>query len=264
MAGRLLTDAPFKLTCSSCGNVFKTNRSHRSRWRREGQRTFYCSRDCYKQNRGEVKNPRAFKSIDTEEKAYWLGYFVGDGNVQSGCRQRVYLGSTYYSVPESFKIFLGASHSITTHNHNPKPYYRIAVENEDLVADLKSHGVGPKKTFETRMPKSVPQHLVRHFIRGLLDAEGFISLCRQTESKHRNLQVSLYGSYGLMVDVKDYLDSEFPEGGCKVTKAATIYSVRKSGWRAQKIAEYLYEDASIYLEYKKLKLDQFIEERGER
>jgi hypothetical protein len=120
----------------------------------------------------------AFEIIDAPEKAYWLGFMVGDGIV---CKiQRIYKGcrwSNSYVVGLALQIsdlhhlhkfakFLGIEPKIYIGKNNCGGYFAsLAIYSKKLYDDLKNAMFGSPP---------VPFSLVSHFIRGLYDSDGSV------------------------------------------------------------------------------------------
>ena len=87
-------------------------------------------------------NHAYFYSIDTEEKAYWLGFFTADGCVTTGNRVNVTLGIADYSHLAKLKTALNATHKISTNSR----YCTFVIRSPEMATDLASHGIFPTET----------------------------------------------------------------------------------------------------------------------
>lgn len=119
-------------------------------------------------------NKRYFSEIDSEEKAYWLGFLYGDGSVNDSGEGSP---SITISVKESdVEIIDGFKEALDSHHKigraNGKVY--ISVSNWNFAYDLASHGLTPGKTFNRNLPHLNESDLKAGFIRGLFDADGHI------------------------------------------------------------------------------------------
>lgn len=220
-----------------------------------------------------------FKKIDTEEKAYWLGFIVGDGNLYlneklSKSVFQVCLGKQDEGHLWKLKNSLKSEHKF----YNDKTNIRFMINSKELAADLQNLGVTPKKSLTTKFPTTdiVPEHLMRHFIRGYFDADGSIF----TYKDHRKMNKDIWGVN--IVGVTEFIQkiNEFigDKTGVSIKKLAlekrkadqklsylnyggsVIYSKdnrgssnRKSDF--EKIYDFFYKDATIWLDRKKEKFD---------
>jgi hypothetical protein len=130
-------------------------------------------------------NQRYFEKIDTEQKAYILGFLAADGNVNPdkyGCEIRIVLHpkdtdllekinqeweSTYVVVDHHLGIYSGFPGS-------SKLQRKLSVRSRLMQTDLLKYGIIPNKTNSIRFPK-LPDHLDRHFLRGFLEGDGYIN-----------------------------------------------------------------------------------------
>ena len=131
-------------------------------------------------NRDRVSGPRTkialndsfFESIDTEERAYWLGFVAADGNVyrhqNGGYHFGIKLAARDSGHLELFKRSVGSSHRIIIGESFSKvtgrsyPYCTIRIVRRKFVGDLMEH---------LPMPE-LPDALESHFIRGCFDGDG--------------------------------------------------------------------------------------------
>ena len=127
-----------------------------------------------KQNRNKF-NESIFDNIDSEEKAYWLGFIYADGYISS--RDNTFELSLALKDKEhldKFNVFM--QHE----NNNIKMdsfRCRWSVVNKHLWETLNNYGCTPRKSLTLKFPDiSIfsSKSLVRHFIRGYIDGDGSI------------------------------------------------------------------------------------------
>lgn len=120
-----------------------------------------------------------FNTIDTEEKAYWLGFFTADGYVK-GNNIELCLAEKDKTHIEAFKKAVNSQHTISkkTTVLNDKTFvaYRISVKDNELASALQSYGLTNNKSYDAFIPSEhqIPKHLFRHYIRGMFDGDGSI------------------------------------------------------------------------------------------
>ena len=120
-------------------------------------------------------NTRVFESIDTPEKAYWLGFIRGDGCVwrcSSSRRSPFYvimltLAEVDREHLEKFKSFIGTNACISKVRGK---YYQLVIYSKEMFHDLRRSLV---------IPPPVSEDLLPHFLRGLLDSDGTIFFKRE-------------------------------------------------------------------------------------
>lgn len=189
-------------------------------------------------------NQSFFKKIDTERKAYWLGFLYADGSIHN---DGVALNLTDKESIETFIDDLDGSHPIYKKKKRKKSHrqqYEVAISSRIMVADLRRHGCHERKSHTIVPPTTVPQRLLNHFIRGLWDGDG--GFCGQRSS--------VCGTLSLLKWVENYLRSQgMPEA--KVLPHSTIHRLHYSGrvnlFRLRCI---LYKKATVFLSRKKEKL----------
>lgn len=126
---------------------------------------------------------------------------------------------------------------------NGKKYYYASAEivNNYFVSRLISLGVGPRKTFILEFP-DIREDLIRHFIRGYVDGNGSIDVLRTS------LQISC-ASLSFMEKLREYF-SFARIANIEYVKHAKCMRLSYSGRTGLKVLDWLYKDATIYLNRK--------------
>ncbi len=181
-----------------------------------------------------------FESVDTPEKAYWLGFLLTDGNVH-GTRVCVNIidKDHLYLFGRSLGI---AAPNVSTHyktvNGKQFPIYRLQFRSKQMVADLAKLGVVPRKSAIT-VPWNGPPELMSHFWRGCVDGDGSV-----LEHKPQRFTISLCGTLAMVNGFSDYvkrvtgeLPNVFARHNIFVTSLCSVEVVRA-------LAQTLYSNAS--------------------
>jgi hypothetical protein len=190
-------------------------------------------------------NQTIFKNIDTEDKAYWLGFMFGDGFVKSNLKEfGLALKADDKSHLEKFAKFLECNGEIRTYDptngaFSNNQYSRLVACSRETCADLISHGCVPNKTHILAEPQGVNKALHKDFIRGLVDADGGIYVYPKTASWE------LVGGYDLLEWVARQLSESV-----KLEQHKSIWRIRRSGKSAANIISWLYKDNNIALDRK--------------
>lgn len=209
-----------------------------------------------------------FERIDTEDKAYWLGFLVADGCIY-GNRVILCLSSTDRGHIRKFKRDIKAEYPIYESQITSKRTGRISrrssihITSKKLVSDLAQWGVIPRKTFKTVFP-TLDEHWARHFIRGVFDGDGTI-----TQTKHGHCdsyygQFAIYGNREFLLKLQEF----FLNLGLKRTQIDRLRGRNshrlkyKGTHNLRRIYRYLYSRAHIYLDRKKRKFEECIGRRG--
>lgn len=202
-----------------------------------------------------------FESIDTEEKAYWLGFIFADGWI-SKQQYGEYFGITLSTKDVNhlykLKTSMGSTYKVNSYQ-NDTPYkddtqYSVyKVSSKKIVADLVDKGVFENKTNIIEPPKGVPEKLIRHFIRGYFDGDG--SLSYYVSSRNRKMyQVKILGTESLLDYINNFVEEKI---GFRIPRyykrkeTQTVMSYEmNSKIRTMSFLDYIYKDATVYLDRK--------------
>ena len=111
----------------------------------------------------------AFENIDSEEKAYWLGFLWADGYCKSG----IDIELTDEDHIIKLKEFLKINNKIIQRNRNNSTTFRLNCNSKKLANDLVALGFDLKDN-RINIP-NIKDELLRHFIRGYFDGDGCIT-----------------------------------------------------------------------------------------
>src|SRR5215207_4913811 len=122
-----------------------------------------------------------FDAIDSEEKAYWLGFLAADADVGEEGRLSISLKPSDREHLYRLKYSLKSTHPVTDYTSNSGYHGRqvtfsvLDIGSSRLVCGLTLNGVGPKKTFALRWPSHLEPDLLKHFLRGMVDGDGSLT-----------------------------------------------------------------------------------------
>lgn len=126
-----------------------------------------------------------FYNIDSEEKAYWLGFIYADGYI-TGNKLGIALAMRDIEHLEKFKKCIKATYPINTYmsnsNYKSIEYCRILINSPKLIRDIKSKGVVYNKSPIIKYPNKdmLDEIYYRHFIRGYFDGDGSLVLSKNS------------------------------------------------------------------------------------
>lgn len=147
-------------------------------------------------------------NIDTEEKAYFLGLVISDGWNDKRFNQICIslVSEDSYILEQLSKMFYENKplRKIKARNSKSKPMSRLVVISKIICDAANKHGASPAKTHTASYPKSIPAHLAHHFIRGVFDGDGCISISnRKTKTGSRfTAAFSIVGNRGLLSEIQ--------------------------------------------------------------
>lgn len=194
-------------------------------------------------------NHEVFKSIDTEEKAYWLGFFAADGNIfqtRISCNLQ-FLDKNHL---EKMKKFFGSDKELVDYeiakNNKVFKYSCLTLYSTKIAEDLIKHGVPPKKSLILKPPLFLKEEKLKiAWIRGYFDGDGGINI----SNNPRRAQMYFTGTQEVLNWIKEILNIQseiFLEHNCSKT-----YRLSFNGWQqVYNKANLLYQDAQVYLDRK--------------
>lgn len=209
-----------------------------------------------------------FDDINTEEKAYWLGFIYADGYLtQSGNAVGIELKSTDRNHLEKFKKSLKAEHDVKIYTKNStfgvQENCRLAVGSKHMFKILLNYFGSHRKTFEGHFPVIQNQDLMPHLVRGFFDGDGSLSWHCKDDGKHIiSPSISFIGTKETMTFIEQLSgfkwnwSQRFPE---RKTNNYQIGCGRVND--CINFLNYMYKDATIYLDRKYEKYQTLLENR---
>lgn len=205
-------------------------------------------------------NHNKFDIIDTEEKAYWLGWYMTDGyNHESKSAVALRLQSCDIEILEKLKQFLETDIPIYTLKRKDskgfeREYVELNICSVHMSKSLAKLGVTQNKMHNKSIP-NIQEDLIRHFIRGYFDGDGCISVIPRKDrrnGKSLTYQVTFAGNIEPLIFIKNFIAKKLNLPDRKLSKPRNLTYVLHYGGRGicYKILDWLYKDATIYLKRK--------------
>lgn len=198
-----------------------------------------------RQNFSEI-NTNIFEVVDTEEKAYWLGFLYADGYV-SNKTNHIELALALKDEKHIKKFCLFINYQGTINKNEER--VRISFQNKKMKNDLIKLGCTPNKSLTIKFPQEnvIPNKLIKHFVRGYMDGDGYIGW-------HQNG----FGRLGICSGSKIFLQElvnvmNWKQNKITQDKRSNTYSIEWAGYPVYNMLSDLYENAQIYLDRKHLK-----------
>jgi DNA-binding CsgD family transcriptional regulator len=209
-------------------------------------------------------NVHAFNKIDTEEKAYWLGFLYADGCIDSN-RNRVFLDLKDVDRDHvlKFKTFLKDTRdesiiktiTIKLPSGNITCHSRYCVSSKTLKEDLIKLGCFPRKSLSLTFPNLSlfdRESLVFDFLRGYVDGDGCLYKTRSS------VGIEILGTESFLDGITKYLP-EFRKPS-KISHSK-VFRIGCYGKNASEVANKLYGHATIYLDRKYEKFKEYFEHK---
>jgi intein/homing endonuclease len=192
-----------------------------------------------------------FFGADSPESFYIAGFIAADGCVNNK-ELSIRLSSKDKKHLEKINSILQSERSIRHYNNNYTGVSVLRICSKQILNDLKRFNVVPRKSLIYSFPDWIKNHpLKNHFMRGYFDGDGSFYLQHQYNKK---ICFGLRGTVKFLIDYRSILEKEceFPvrinampiSGGCGLLG----YGGNKN---IIKISNFLYKDATIYLDRKK-------------
>ena len=250
----------YGITATTVKNILKENNVRVRGYDEYNYRRFTLDETCLDQ-------------IDSELKAYYLGFFFADGcnyyetsyknNLN---RITIRILNTDRSILESFAKNLYKTNKEVTviprsqKNDKWQDIASLEIQSKRISKALHEFGATSNKSLTLQFPTCIPDELMNHFLRGYFDGDGFIS---DYESKPGSRpRFSVIGNKEFMEGFQDVLVKNTGLNVNKLMtkpKIPTIRILEYGGTNVVKtIREYLYKDATIFLERKKQRFDKII------
>lgn len=203
-----------------------------------------------------------FEKIDTEEKAYILGFISSDGYINRKLNH-IKVDLKYIDKDILLKIkdameYTGEIKEYSYRNKVSNYEYenkicRLIICNKKLVDSLYEYGVVQCKSNTIGFPfNKIETELYRHYIRGYFDGDGSISIYKE---KNNSLSLNITSSDKMCCDIKNILENIFV--GVKIYKyhrkesnknnSTIIISNKKY---VTDIMNWMYNKSNIYLDRK--------------
>ncbi len=212
-------------------------------------------------------NDNWLDKIDTEEKAYFLGFMYADGCVH-GKREIpnvISISIQYRDIEllERFKSLLSfegkvrkikvgknALRGLGKKAENVQDQCSLRINSKNLVEKLIENGCVSRKTYCLKWPTNLREDLYKHFMRGYIDGDGFI----WPGNEKSCASVGILGTEDFCLGFKSKA-YELLKVNFSIGKASGTEVVKRGCMTGSNqfllFCQWLYKDATIYLSRKK-------------
>jgi uncharacterized protein YktA (UPF0223 family) len=199
-----------------------------------------------------------FDNINTQEKSYILGFLYADGynyEKKGSIKIRLHIQDEELLLKFRDIIYINNERPLYYMNN----YCELVIDNVYMSKQLAKLGCHQAKSKSLSFPKFLNEDLISHFIRGVFDGDGCISLNKLKNGTKKTL-FSIIGYRPFISAINEIITNKCNLNCNKLidykNKSSDIATLAYSGCRQNmKIREYLYKDAKIYL---KRKYNKFI------
>jgi len=198
-----------------------------------------------------------FDVIDTQEKAYYLGLLFADGCVSisdNSSRVEINLQEEDKDILEKFSLAVLGEVTLQFRDlskRDKKNQWVLRINNKRMCRQLESLDCPPAKSLILKWPQWLTDpELQRHFIRGYFDGDGTINC---NENNYNAYKFGIVSTLDFCQNfdkvINDQISTHFTYDTSNENDITTTISV--SGNRqVLRLMDWLYKDATIYMERK--------------
>lgn len=257
------------MTWKEIGNkINRTENSIQMKSKRLGIKKlpYYCNKDF-------------FEIIDTEEKAYWLGFITADGWISHGknnsAEVAIQLAIKDIEHLKKFNQSINGNYRISTGekrcplgSEQLNKFCLIRIYSIKMANDLLKYNITANKTYNIQLV-NLSDEMMSHFIRGYFDGDGSVYI---HSYKQRSISAKFTSASKLMTEqmrillLKNNINTYIVKTEGKKNQTVPIYEIMIGGMKNVDVfLDYIYKDATIYLDrklkraielYKKFEIEQ--------
>lgn len=206
-------------------------------------------------------NEDFFEVINTEEKAYWLGFVYADGWI-SKQQYADYFGVSLSTVDKEhlykLKDHMDSTYKVHNYKHDTSfkdgtEYSVYKVCSRKLVSDLIDKGVLEQKTDIVEAPSFLDEKFIPSFLRGYFDGDGSFSYHKSKRNKNI-YGLKILGTEAFLDFINDYIEKH---AGFRIPRYSkrrehqTVKCYELNGKkRCEAFLDIIYKDANVYLDRK--------------
>lgn len=152
-----------------------------------------------------------FETIDSDDKAYFLGFIYADGYItKDSDKIGITIAKKDVDLLEKFKIFSKAESPINSYmqtgGYNVGEYYsRLLITSKKMKSDLLKHGVLISKTEKIKFPTTIDEKFYYSFIRGYFDGDGCITTGGNLKNGAKVFNVKIVGTRSFLESISEIL-----------------------------------------------------------
>lgn len=206
--------------------------------------------------KSKISREDFFDNIDSEEKAYYLGWIMADGNISITNNQyclKVGVSIVDEDIILKFMKAIGSTNKIRYVTPKKgkgagKTYVLVSLSSKHMCESLMKLGVIPAKSGYESFP-NIPKDLEHHFVRGFFDGDGITCITRGRK------RAGFISSERLLkaIQEKTNLPKKIHHNSDCINQNVCYYLLNKQ--ESIKLYDYMYKDATIWMNRKKARMD---------
>ena len=191
-------------------------------------------------------NQNYFDIIDSEEKAYFLGFLCADGcNHTNNTKVSMVLKESDKEMLIKLNNLIQPTKPLIF-NKKDKGFnqYAINISNKRISDRLNELGCTPRKTFTLELPtyEIVPENLFRHYMRGFFDGDGWLG------KKDISITSSIMFCEKLSILLHETFNIK-----ARLRSKNKVVELCFSRYGIKQFLDWIYKDSNIFLERKYLR-----------
>lgn len=201
-------------------------------------------------------NPYILDAINDEKSAYWLGFIYADGHCNLH-RHSLDINISIRDIDhlERLSAFFGSDMPVRDVMSDGYRQAQLKMNHHHLSKQLIELGIVKGRTQFQRTIDHVPGELINHFVRGIFDGDGSIY-------KYPRTGISLCGHQDFLIWMREFLSQQLDiNPNRKLHKNSgsnnILYLIYGGRLQCIKIINWLYRDATIWLQRKRDRADAY-------
>lgn len=206
----------------------------------------------------KYKIDQNFFNVWSKELAYFLGFFIADGHISLKSRTisiKIQKRDAY--ILSKFLRLIKSNRPIKYEGGYPS----LKVSNNLIIKRLIKLGCKPGDSINNSYPKTMPTKYFFHFLRGYIDGDGSIYICKSKKSRQKNvLRVTILGSreflQTLIKKISFYLEKRIEYTIIGNSHSKSLYRVTFNGQLARRLCYEIYKNCGdLYIKRKRKKFE---------
>lgn len=195
-----------------------------------------------------------------ETTYYLLGAFISDGFVDPNLRRISITSKDYSWITDISKQI---SNNKPLYKRKNSECHNLVINSKYITSWFIDNGCSPKKSLTVKMPNKIPKKFIPHFIRGLFDGDGSVSIFNN-KTKPTSIRCYIVTASLSFADslFRLFLDEGLAPRFVKIENLNLsifgrpskdynpVYRIYFNNKHAVDFFNYLYKEKSIYLERK--------------
>ena len=176
-------------------------------------------------------NVDIFEKLDSNIKAYWLGFLAADGYIYDGpTAYCVGVGLAKHDLGhiEKFRDFLECDYTISEDDNS----YSLRISNPKFCNDVRRLGIEERKSTKNySLISKVPDRYKDSFIAGYFDGDGavfsYVVKSKYKDKVYENIcyRVQIDGNEKTLKDIKRYLNDNYEFDNIRIIPHSSIFRI---------------------------------------